>query len=113
MHINKQYYIATVTGLIVVSTVVFTAVVPPSADQLWSILVLLFLVYFATAGVLYILLGLFRKSKNRSNIIFALLFGCLPPVLLLLVSIRQASVLDIVIILSTVCLILWYATYKK
>lgn len=113
MKINKNYLAATVTVLSVVSVIVFTAMVPPSIDELWSILVLLFLVYFSTAGVLYVLLGLFRRNSNRSNIFFALLFGCLPPVLLLLVSIRQATILDILIILSTVFLILWYASYKK
>lgn len=113
MKINKKYLIAMLTFLFVFSIVVFTAMVPPSIEKLWSILVLLFLVYFATAGIIYVLLGLFRRNSNRSNIFFALLFGCLPPVLLLLVSIRQATILDIIIILSTVFLILWYASYKK
>ncbi len=113
MKINKHYIVAALTILSVVSVIVFTAIVPPSIDQLWSILVLLFLVYLSTAGLIYVLLGLFRRNSNRSNVIFALLFGCLPPVLLLLVSIRQATILDILIILSTVFLILWYASYKK
>ena len=113
MNINKHYFAVVGTILFVVSIIVFTAMVPPSIDRLWSILVLLFLVYSSTAGVLYVLLGLFRRNSNRSNVFFALLFGCLPPILLLLVSIRQATILDIAIILSTVSLILWYASYKK
>lgn len=113
MHINKNYFIGIFTVITVLAGLVFTATVPPSIDELWSILVLLLLVYISSVGILYLLLSLIRRNNDRSNIAYALLFSCFPPVMLLLVSIKQASILDIIIIISTICLIIWYATYKK
>lgn len=84
----------------------------PKAENIAPVLLFLGLCYIFSASVVNLLLVLVNKDK-KSRVQIALLAGCLPPALIVLGTLRQASLFDISLIVITVALLIWYVLNRK
>jgi hypothetical protein len=102
--------IAILTSLVLIGV---TSLNSPDVDNFWVIAVVVFLIYIVSVCLIYVVLILLNGKQKKSTLPYSLLFGCFPPALLMLISLKQAGFFDIFIILATAAIILWYANYKS
>lgn len=102
--------VALVASLLVL---VITSTRQPEVDDFLVMAMVIFLIYIVSTSLIYVVLILMNGKRKKSTMPYSLLFGCFPPAILMLISLRQASIFDIFIILATVSIILWYANYKS
>lgn len=114
MTIKKQIYLLSIFSLLLlIVLLLFTANTAPNTDTAVPVLVVLLLLYGFCVGVtsLVYVLATGKSWSSRATTIF--LLACIPPAFIMIASLRQATVLDMSILMITVVLIVWYATFKK
>lgn len=92
--------------------IVVTALLQPSAINVNTTMVVIFLIYAVSSSFIYLVISL-AASDKKGILQMSLLLGCLPPAIIVLVALRQATVFDISLIILTVLIVFWYSFYKK
>ncbi|MCU0667080.1 MAG: hypothetical protein MUF85_00470 [Patescibacteria group bacterium] len=114
MTTNKPIAFSIITLFVsVLSILLITATRSPGVDNYLVIFTLVFLIYIASTSFIFIVLYLLKFKSVKTNLMYAMLLGCFPPAVLILLSIRQANAFDIIILLTTVMAILGYINYKS
>ena len=85
----------------------------PNAVQVSSILFVLILLYATSVSFIYTLMAFIKSNNSIFVLHVSLLLGCVLPILIILNSLKQASVFDLLLVILTFALILWYSLSKR
>lgn len=92
---------------------IFMGLNTPNVQQIGKVLVVITLIYSATASLIYTGVSVFTKIRPRLALRLSLILGCLLPILIILNSLQQASIFDLMLLALTIGLIIWYAINKR
>ena len=114
MSVKKQ---SIIFSLIAVASsallLLFSAQIAPSPESAAPVILMLVLVYLLSVSVFALILLMYTGASWVKHATFTMLLACIPPALIMIASLRQATAFDLVILFATAVLIAWYATYKK
>jgi hypothetical protein len=114
MSIKKQLIlISLLIGFSLIAMLVFAGQTIPNPNSAVPVIVMLVLIYILSVSLISLILVVYTSKSWSQHATFTMLLGCIPPALIMIASLRQATAFDLIILFATAILIAWYATYKK
>lgn len=114
MSIKKQLLITIMIMVFsLLAMLVFAGQTSPNPNSAVPVIIMLVLVYILSVSLISLILVMYTSKSWSQHATFTMLLGCIPPALIMIASLRQATAFDLVILFATAILIAWYATYKK